>query len=79
MEKLYRVKEIAAITGEDVQTVYRRIREGEISSMTLGKRSIRVTESSLRRWLESDSASLANSMSTGRDPVAELSHLGNRS
>jgi hypothetical protein len=66
MEKLFRVKEVAMITGEDVQTVYHRIREGEISSMTLGKRGVRVAGSSLRKCLKDNTAIPANSMMTRR-------------
>lgn len=32
MERLLRVKEVASITGEDVMTIYRRIRTGEIAA-----------------------------------------------
>lgn len=51
MEKLLRIKEVASITGEDVMTVYRRIRTGEIASIRIGQRGVRVAESELQRWL----------------------------
>lgn len=51
IERLLRVKEVSAITGEDCQTVYTRIRKGEIKGTKLGRRNIRVSESALREWL----------------------------
>jgi excisionase family DNA binding protein len=53
MEKLYRVKEISAIIGEDSMTVYKRIRAGEMKGTKIGKRGIRVTETALKNWLRS--------------------------
>jgi excisionase family DNA binding protein len=52
VEKLFRIKEVAAITGEDVQTLYRRIREGEIKAVRIGKKSIRIAESELNNWID---------------------------
>jgi excisionase family DNA binding protein len=54
MEKYYRAKEVAGITREDVMTVYRRIRSGELAAVHIGKRGIRVAESELQRWIASN-------------------------
>lgn len=51
LERLLRVKEVAAITGEDCQTIYARVRRGELQSTKLGKRGVRISESVLREWL----------------------------
>lgn len=51
IERLLRVKEVSAITGEDCQTIYGRIRKGEIRGTKIGKRNVRVAESALREWL----------------------------
>jgi len=51
IEKLMRVKEVSGVTGEDVMTTYRRIRAGEIKTIKIGKRGLRVKESELKRWL----------------------------
>lgn len=51
MERLLRIKEVALIISEDPQTVYARIRRGELKSTKLGKRGIRVSESALKEWL----------------------------
>lgn len=51
MERLLRIKEVASITSEDPQTIYARIRRGELKSTKLGKRGVRVSESDLKRWI----------------------------
>lgn len=54
MEKLHRVKEVANITGEDTMTVYKRIRNGEMTAVRIGKRGLRVAESELQKWIGSN-------------------------
>ncbi len=51
IEKLLRIKEAAAITGEDVQTMYRRIREGEIMAVKIGTKGLRISEETLKKWI----------------------------
>ncbi|HQM80520.1 MAG TPA: helix-turn-helix domain-containing protein [Syntrophorhabdaceae bacterium] len=51
MDKLLCIKEVADITGEHILTVYRRIRDGEIKCIKIGRRGIRVSESDLKQWL----------------------------
>lgn len=51
IEKLLSPKEVSIITGEALMTTYRRIREGQFQAVHLGKKSIRIAESDLKRWL----------------------------
>ena len=54
-DDLLDIEEIKAITKESKQTIYRRIREGEIKSVKLSKnknRQIRVWRSVLMRYLD---------------------------
>ncbi|MGA2110155.1 MAG: helix-turn-helix domain-containing protein [Syntrophorhabdales bacterium] len=51
-EKLLRVPEVSLIMGVHVMTVYLLVRRGELKAIRIGKRSIRVPESEIRRWIE---------------------------
>ena len=51
MENLHRIKEVSDVTGEHVMTVYKRIKNGEIKAIRIGKRGLRIAESELRRWI----------------------------
>jgi len=51
MVKLLRVREVANITGENIMTIYTRIRNGELAPVRIGKRGIRVPESELQKWI----------------------------
>lgn len=53
VEKLYRVKEVAALTGKHEKTIYADIRTGRCKAEYLGgPRSIRISESNLVKYLE---------------------------
>jgi len=54
--RLLKIEEVARITGEHLQTVYRRVREGEIVSIKVGKRGLRISEKTLTDWLASQQA-----------------------
>ena len=52
MERLLTVDEVSDVTRENIVTTYRRIRCGEIPSLRIGKRSLRVREKDLFEWLK---------------------------
>ncbi len=55
--RLLAVPEVAVRTGLGISTVRRKIAEGEIPALRLGRKkgtSIRVDEAELERWLFSD-------------------------
>ena len=51
MEKLYTVKEIAQVTGLNINTVWNYVKAGKIKSLKVGDRRIRVWESDFKEWL----------------------------
>jgi excisionase family DNA binding protein len=52
MERLFKVREVADVIREDPMTVYRRIRNGEIAAIRFGRRSVRISEGELARWIK---------------------------
>ena len=59
MDRLMKIKEVAGLIGEDPATVYKRVRSGEITSIRVGRRGVRITESELCRWLGIDGENAA--------------------
>jgi excisionase family DNA binding protein len=52
VEKLYTVKEIAQVTGLNINTVWNYVKAGKIKSLKVGDRRIRVWESDFKEWLD---------------------------
>jgi excisionase family DNA binding protein len=51
MEKLLKVREVAARLGVSRQTVSKYIRDGQLKAQELGPRSTRIAESEIDRFL----------------------------
>ncbi|OPY67858.1 MAG: Helix-turn-helix domain protein [Syntrophorhabdus sp. PtaU1.Bin050] len=61
VEKLFSPKQLSELTGWHVMTIYRKIREGELSCVRIGNRSIRIPENQVRRLFgNASSEGLAN-------------------
>ena len=59
MEKLLSPKEVASVLSLSVETVYRWIENGTLPAIKVGKRAVRISEKSLKAWLDNQPAALA--------------------
>lgn len=57
MEKLYSVKEASEYMGVHMQTLYRWLREGRIVATKPTKRTVRIRESELQRFIRMEGES----------------------
>jgi excisionase family DNA binding protein len=52
MESLLSPKEVANALSLSVETIYRWIENGTLPAIKVGKRAVRVSEKSLKAWLD---------------------------
>lgn len=60
VEKLFSPRQLSELTGWHVMTIYKKIREGELTCVHIGKRGVRVPESQVRKLYGNASEGLAN-------------------
>jgi|WetSurMetagenome_2_1015567.scaffolds.fasta_scaffold00088_49 excisionase family DNA binding protein len=52
MERLLTPMETGNLLGFDVQTIYRLVRIGEMNAVKLGRRSLRISEGEIKRFID---------------------------
>lgn len=57
MKMYYSIRELSVILGVDYQTMYKMVSTGEIPSLSLSKKLIRIKKADFELWLESKAVS----------------------
>jgi len=57
MERLLTPLEVSKLLGLNVMTIYRLVRFSELAAVKLGRRTLRISEGEVMRWLESKKVS----------------------
>ncbi len=52
MHRLLKVSEVSSLLGLHLLTVYQMIRRGDIESVRVGSRGVRISEKTLEEWLK---------------------------
>jgi excisionase family DNA binding protein len=51
MEKLYTIKEVASLLGVTTQTIHNYRKSGHLNALKIGKGSVRIAESEIKRLI----------------------------